>query len=333
MQCIVIGCEHRRHIPILVGNDVATQAQRKVPRFRGHIRGRRSVSRLCRGRSRQQQQFHYYEIERPLHPPSFMVIPTSAPANSVTKAPMCHGLKPAYFPNLYPVTNSRAIAMPFEMRNARNASVKKRNGSTTGNVESITSKKTANAPLQSSGLSRGCSGGSGKSRTRTAICATSSVVSTLLSVGGKAYSKIRWISSGVPAVRSARNTPIACPRSLKAAARYMNPSMIPQARLQPMALTSISRTSARPASATLREHVIVSTIIRPNQTSEVRSIGDSNRARESSCSITFDIPFTLAVHFIHSEPDARLAVIAVVCDFELSSPLQVAFWFVVTSAG
>src|SRR5262245_59989608 len=51
--------------------------------------------------------------------------------------------------------------------------------------------------------------------------------------------------------------------------------MTPQAMLQPRALTSISRTSARPAVATLREPVKVRTMISPKRTSDTRSIGSS----------------------------------------------------------
>src|SRR6185436_11043444 len=53
--------------------------------------------------------------------------------------------------------------------------------------------------------------------------------------------------------------------------------MTPQARLHPSAPTSISRTSARPAVATLSEPVKVSTMIRPKSTSVTRSMGSSTR--------------------------------------------------------
>src|ERR1041384_1997452 len=53
--------------------------------------------------------------------------------------------------------------------------------------------------------------------------------------------------------------------------------MIPQARLQPRAPTSISRTSAWPAVATLSDPVKVRTMIRPNRTSVTRSTGSSTR--------------------------------------------------------
>ena len=58
------------------------------------------------------------------------------------------------------------------------------------------------------------------------------------------------------------------------------PSMMPHARLQPSAPTSIVRTSSRPASATLSEPVKVSTMIRPNSTSDTRSIGSSTRLED-----------------------------------------------------
>src|ERR1044071_1908100 len=51
--------------------------------------------------------------------------------------------------------------------------------------------------------------------------------------------------------------------------------MTPQATLHPRAPISISRTSARPAVATESESVNVSTMMRPNKTSETRSIGSS----------------------------------------------------------
>src|SRR3954470_8082514 len=53
--------------------------------------------------------------------------------------------------------------------------------------------------------------------------------------------------------------------------------MMPHARLQPIAPMSIVRTSSRSASATLSEPVKVRTMIRPNSTSETRSIGSRIR--------------------------------------------------------
>jgi hypothetical protein len=53
--------------------------------------------------------------------------------------------------------------------------------------------------------------------------------------------------------------------------------MRPHATLQPSAPISIARMSSRPASATLSDPVNVSTMIRPNSTSEMRSLGSSTR--------------------------------------------------------
>src|SRR5687768_11501461 len=54
--------------------------------------------------------------------------------------------------------------------------------------------------------------------------------------------------------------------------------MMPQARLQPSAPTTIVFTSARPDVTTLKVEVLVSTIIKPNRISDTRSIGSSRRA-------------------------------------------------------
>ena len=56
------------------------------------------------------------------------------------------------------------------------------------------------------------------------------------------------------------------------------PSMMPQAMLHPRAPMSIVRTSSRPASATLREPVKVSTMMRPKSASAMRSAGSSTRS-------------------------------------------------------
>ena len=55
--------------------------------------------------------------------------------------------------------------------------------------------------------------------------------------------------------------------------------MTPQARLQPAAPITSSRTSSRPAPATLNEQVKVRTMINANRTSEILSIGSSMRLR------------------------------------------------------
>ena len=57
----------------------------------------------------------------------------------------------------------------------------------------------------------------------------------------------------------------------------MKLSMIPHARLQPIAPTSNVRTSWRPAWLTLMEQVKVRTMINPNQISEILSTGSSAR--------------------------------------------------------
>ena len=67
------------------------------------------------------------------------------------------------------------------------------------------------------------------------------------------------------------------PFSARQPITYITPSMMPHARLQPMAPISIARTSARPASAALREPVNVRTMIKANRTSDTRSIGSSTR--------------------------------------------------------
>ena len=57
------------------------------------------------------------------------------------------------------------------------------------------------------------------------------------------------------------------PFSARVPIRYNIASMMPQATLHPSAPISISRTSSRPASATLREPVNVRTMISPKRTS------------------------------------------------------------------
>lgn len=56
--------------------------------------------------------------------------------------------------------------------------------------------------------------------------------------------------------------------------------MTPQARLQPSALMSMWRISERPTSATLNEPVEVRTMIKPNNTSAMRSCGSSTRLED-----------------------------------------------------
>jgi hypothetical protein len=58
----------------------------------------------------------------------------------------------------------------------------------------------------------------------------------------------------------------------------MTASTTPHARLQPIMPTSSSRTSSRPAVATLRVPVNVSAMIRPNSTSDIRSTGSRTRS-------------------------------------------------------
>ena len=68
------------------------------------------------------------------------------------------------------------------------------------------------------------------------------------------------------------------PRATRLRSTYITPSTKPQAMLQPIAATSMLRTSSRPLSTTLSVPVKVSTMNRPNMTSEMRSIGSSTRA-------------------------------------------------------
>ena len=78
--------------------------------------------------------------------------------------------------------------------------------------------------------------------------------------------------------RTAR-TSLACrPRATMLRSTYITPSTKPQAMLQPIAANIILRTSSRPVDATLSVPVKVSTMNRPNRTSETRSIGSSTRA-------------------------------------------------------
>jgi len=56
--------------------------------------------------------------------------------------------------------------------------------------------------------------------------------------------------------------------------------MMPQAMLQPRVPMSIVRMLSRLDSATLSEPVKVSTMIRPNSTSEMRSCGSSTRLED-----------------------------------------------------
>ncbi len=95
--------------------------------------------------------------------------------------------------------------------------------------------------------------------------------------GGNASAIMRWASSGAAALRTARTVRISSARLLRQPIRYMTPSMSPQARLQPSAPMSIVRTSSRPAPATLNEPVMVSTMINPKSTSEMRSTGSRTR--------------------------------------------------------
>jgi hypothetical protein len=59
-------------------------------------------------------------------------------------------------------------------------------------------------------------------------------------------------------------------------------SMMPHARLQPMAPMSIVRTSSRPEFATLSEPVKVSTMIKPKSASLIRWVGSSRRLGDST---------------------------------------------------
>src|SRR5262245_23979147 len=85
-------------------------------------------------------------------------------------------------------------------------------------------------------------------------------------------------TAGSAAARAARNRMMSRPRSLKRVIRYTPASMIPQARLQPSAPSSMVRTSRWSAVATASVQVKVSAMITPNSTSEMRSIGSRTRS-------------------------------------------------------
>ena len=86
---------------------------------------------------------------------------------------------------------------------------------------------------------------------------------------------MRCACAGSAASRTVRISVALRARATRLRSTYITPSTKPQAMLQPIAATSMSRTSSRPLSTTLMVPVKVSTMNRPNSTSEMRSIGSS----------------------------------------------------------
>ena len=164
-----------------------------------------------------------------------------------------------------------AIATAAETRLAVPGSAMKTKGSTTGRS---TGRPAGRRPPRRAGLSRsratrspaGCA---------TTHCRTRSS-SAAPSAGQSRRSRRR--SGGAPAragCRARRAQPGLAPRATRLRSTYITPSTKPQAMLQPIAAISMLRTSSRPLSTTLSVPVKVSTMNRPNSTSEMRSIGSS----------------------------------------------------------
>ena len=151
------------------------------------------------------------------------------------------------------------------------------NGSTTGNVELRTRRNTPALASQSFLLSRGCDGGSGILVNFCRISSSWALDTTETSKGGIASAIMRCALSGLATTRTARSARMLCPRSLKQAIKYITASITPHATLHPSAPKSISRTSIRPSPPRLKEQVMVSTIMSPNNTSAILSIGSRRR--------------------------------------------------------
>ncbi len=156
------------------------------------------------------------------------------------------------------------------------------NGNATGNVERNTRTKTPSPPSQSSLLRRARAGGSGSWISRVRIVSSSAGSRIDATSGGNASAMRRCASCGSAALRTAWSVMRPRPFSARQPIRYNIASMMPQAMLHPSAPISISRTSSRPASATLSEPVNVRTMISPKSTSETRSIGSRTRLRHAT---------------------------------------------------
>src|SRR5262245_53512282 len=104
-------------------------------------------------------------------------------------------------------------------------------------------------------------------------------------VDGIASESIRSASSRprVPLISLRRRRPRL--RSASVFIRYITPSTIPQARLQPRAAKTMVRISCRPAVAALTVQVNESTMMKPNRISMQRSTGSRTRLRASLLSL------------------------------------------------
>jgi len=92
--------------------------------------------------------------------------------------------------------------------------------------------------------------------------------------------------------------------------RYMPPSMIPHAKLQPSALRSIVRTWMRSAVTTPSVKVKVSAIIKPNRISEILSIGSRIRSDDlAENGASGSTAVWIGSFFISSRTPVRLAPI------------------------
>ena len=132
--------------------------------------------------------------------------------------------------------NNSAIAMALETRKAGPTLLKKRNGITTGNVDRKTIRKTPTAPSQSFLLSRARSGGLGSCFSRWWII---SKFRRLQDGRDQWRQRVRDLAVGLFRIgglvhRLERRS--AFPFSAELPIRYSTASMMPQARLHPMAI-------------------------------------------------------------------------------------------------
>lgn len=170
------------------------------------------------------------------------------------------------------------IATPDDARIASPASAMKTKGSTTGKVDRNTSRKTATAPFRSAAVTRTFGPAEGGWSTIHCRMRSSSAGPSAPAAGPTASPMMRRACAGWAAPRTARTSEALRPRSTRLRSTYITPSTKPQARLQPIAATSMSRTSSRPLSITLSVPVKLRTMKSPNRISEIRSIGSRTRA-------------------------------------------------------
>src|SRR5437773_5250909 len=216
------------------------------------------------------------------HPPSAMGRATRAIPTATIPNPARQPGLPAYRPSDHPVMKSITIAIAFDARRAVTTLRTTKNGITTGNVETKTSRNTPAAPAKSARFSDTSADGSGSVVSRSRIVSTSIGVSTVETAGGSASRRSRCAASRSRLWRMALSVTRPRARSVKFAMRNIAASTIPQARLQPIAAASTPRVFVPPPSATLIDPVNVRTMITPNRISHARSMGSSSRPEDRS---------------------------------------------------